>query len=64
VEIAAAVRAVPKTIPPVLVKSEDDGTELIIAAAFSSGVSAKMTIQSDPILIYLLQQVHSSSTHG
>jgi len=40
VETAAAVRAVPRTTPPVLVHKEVLGTELMIDAARSSGESS------------------------
>jgi hypothetical protein len=38
--IAAAVKPVPRRTPEVLVKSEVEGTELMIEAAFSSGVGS------------------------
>ncbi len=38
--MAAAVKPVPKITPPVLVKREVEGTELMMEAAFSSGVGS------------------------
>lgn len=45
--MAAAVKPVPNITPPVLVKSEVEGTELIMEAAFSSGVGS---VESERLL--------------
>jgi hypothetical protein len=44
VETAAAVTAVPRTTPPVLVHREEVGTELMMEAAFSSGVCSGLLV--------------------